>query len=242
MTGKVNYVYTDRDLLSEPETYEYSDVFGRPFLDAYLDDRAEILSYLDSRLVDEAPIDAEENWSGLLETILWAATESVGPYLPILDGREQSSRSSVDFKVVVPESLPDRSATGSSTMAVLSRLLGYPGDRPPDRETATVWLDRLVERFEVDKRLYSTYDADMSSVDNEPAPLAAYPMLALAALVHHNRSGNLKHLNVALKLCDLLSSRREQITSRETIALARLAIDEERGAVKALATSTGVSL
>lgn len=238
MTDDVPYDYTDRDLLADPETYEYSEVLGAPFLGAYFDDRSECLTRLEKRL-DEFNARAggtSNRWTGLLESLSWAATDSVGPHLPTHGASDGWP------DIDIPNAVPSLSADRVETIPSLAALLGYPGDRPPTDEAATAWLDRYVKRFEVSKRLYVSYDGTMSAVDNQLAPAAAYPMLALACLVNYNRTSNLKHLNTALKLCDLLSSRTEALESQGTIALARLALDEERGAILALVDTLEVSL
>jgi len=82
----------------------------------------------------------------------------------------------------------------------------------------------------------------MRPVDDEPAARFAYPMLALAALVGHDRNGSLKLLNGALKIYDALSSTDANAMDAGVAALSRIALDEERGAVRALATEKEVPL
>jgi hypothetical protein len=229
MTRDVPYQYTDRDLLAEPESYEYSEVYGQPFLDAYRADRDEALATVDRRLDERATGPRATAWDALLAALSWAETDDPDAYLTPLGNAP-------DF-----EELPDPESAPVETVPVLAALAGYGTDHPPDGATATDWLDHFVTRFEIDKRLAAGYDTNGTGTQ-QSAPEIAYPLLALASLLQHGRTGNLKHLNVALKLCDLLSSKRETLEGTNTLALARLAIAEERGAVRSLPVTAEAQL
>ncbi|QLG47851.1 hypothetical protein [Natrinema halophilum] len=237
MTPNIPYEYTDRDLLEEPESYEYSEVHGRPFLDAYERDRASVLDSIEASVSGRCSSDAS-HWRGLLEAVGTDPSREIERSLPRLESRTKSDVT--EFTAAFGQ-VPDRDQVDQiETVELEASLLGYPGDRPLNGEIARTWLDCLTKRYEVDKRLSARYDSDMDPIDDEPAPCVAYPLLSLVALVSHERTGNLKYLNVALKLGDLLSSRHESIDDQGTLAVTYLALAVERDAMQALATSVGV--
>lgn len=239
MTPEAPYEYTDHDLLSEPETYEYSEVYGKPFLDAYREDRIEVLEVIEVTLASTDGSDATgiDGWGRIVATFDCDLTETVLGHLPDL--------ATVRGDEPIEASATPRLQAGTAeppvnTVAVCLALVGFPDEEPVAGEAASAWLDRLTKRFEVDKVLYEAYDADVRPVAEVHAPLVAYPLLAIGALVSHDRTGNLKHLNVALKLCDLLSSRHERVSDSGVLALTALAIAAELDAVGALSASVGV--
>lgn len=232
MTPDVPYEYTDRDLFEEPEAYEYTELHGDVFLDAYLADRANAVEALDKRLAGTEQR-AVNGWEGLLDALVWTDPDPVRDYLPVLVDNPRLSDA---------DEIPNADADRVTTVPLLAGLLGVPNGTPLESEVSAVWLNRLVERFEIQKRVYAAYGPEMRSVDDEPVARIAYPMLALAALIGHDRDGSLKLLNGALKICDALSSTDANEMDIGAAALSRLALDEERGAVRALATEKGVSL
>lgn len=226
------YEYTDQDRLENPETYEYSTVYGASFLDAYVADRVQTLETIDAQLPDRAPTKAVEQWSGLLSALNWADTDKCPSVYPKLDDLVERDRDTEDgFENEFPAL---DAGDNVRTLQILASLLGYPDAKPPVGETPKAWLDRFTKRFEVQKRLYVSYGEDMRPKNGESAPLVAYPMLALAALVYYGRTDTLKYLNVALKLGDVLSSKCEEIRVPGTLVLTRLCIEEEKGCVRSV--------
>lgn len=232
MTPDVPYKYTNRDLFEKSETYEYTELHGDAFLDAYLADRANAIEALDERLAGTEE-GSMNGWKGLLDALAWAGPDSVQDNLPVLADLPRLSDA---------DGVPNTDADRVATVPLLAGLLGVPNGVPLDDKTSSVWLNRLVERFEVHKRLYAAYGPEMRSVDDKPAARIAYPMLALAALVGHGRNRRLKLLNGVLKICDALASTDANEMDAGVAALSRIALDEERSAVRALATEKGVPL
>jgi hypothetical protein len=230
MTSEVPYEYTDRDLFEEPEAYEYTTVYGKPFLEAYLADRSETVEIIDRRLSNAEPIGVN-SWDGMLNAL--GRGDTVRAYLPGLSGVEMAKG----------QSLPDPATTESvETIPLLAQLLGYPEDAPPSNEASTEWVNRMIERFEIHKRLYTAYGPEMRPVEEKEAAKIAYPMLALAALVVNERTESLKLLNGTLKICDSLSSTDVESMNIEIAALTRLALATERDAIKTLAAKKEVHL
>lgn len=237
MTEDVSYGYTDRDLLAEPESYEYSEVHGEPFLDAYLADRSEAVESLHGHVTEISSSEHDEGWEGLLSELgLESANGSL--VVPEPSGALEAALRSSEASVVSPTEHGVR-----DTVSTLAALLGYPDSDPPRGDPATAVVDLLTKRFEVEKRLYTTYGRDGRPADeSEPADEVAYPLLALTVLLHYDRSRSLKYLNVALKLGDLISSRATDFEDAAAISLSYVALAAERDAVRSLARDKGVWL
>ena len=69
-----------------------------------------------------------------------------------------------------------------------------------------IWLDRLVQRFEVTKKIYETYLPGFRKGAGDNALVRLYWLLALALSLFYARSNQIKYLSTLLKVCDLLCS------------------------------------
>lgn len=231
------YDYTDQNLLEEPETYEYSTLGGRPFLDAYFEDRNRTLRTL-AESVERVREDTQTGWESLTDELQWAGKEAKTIQLPRFD--EIGSDDPSSDRTVEPVPIPEQTQQ-VVTMQILPILAGYQCDVIPD-DDATAWLDRFIKRYEITKRLHTQYDSNHRPMTERTTSYEAYPLLALVALVHHHRTGNLKYLNGALKLCDVISSHRPGSIAPSTAGLATVAVQEEYGTIRSLAEEFGVSI
>jgi hypothetical protein len=221
----ISYQYTDRDLLQEPESYEYTEVHGRPFLSAYLDNRTEIIDAIEDRI--ERPDEIPTGFEATIER------------LAVSQPTAENSRG-VGVAPVTPVPTPGDGSV--ETRQLLASLAGYDQPKPPSGEPANVWVDTFTKQYEVRKKLSASYDAEMNSVAENPASFDCYVLLAMVVLLAYERTNNLKYLNVALKLGDLLVSKHSETADSGTLALVRLVLREEVTAVRELADTKGVSL
>ncbi len=137
-----------------------------------------------------------------------------------------------------PAALP-RPGEPFQTASALDGLLPLcrAGSLPPE---AASWLDKLVRRFEVSKRLHGAYDAAFKPVDRaDYRTPGLYLRAAEATLRAHAATGDLVCLNAALKLVDTLCAMRSVLDPVQGAWLAAI-ICSEREAVAALDTGRGV--
>jgi hypothetical protein len=69
-----------------------------------------------------------------------------------------------------------------------------------------VWLDRLVQRFEVTKKIYESYLAGFRKGEGANTSVRLYWLFALSLCLFYARSNEIKYLSTLLKICDLLCS------------------------------------
>jgi methionyl-tRNA formyltransferase len=105
---------------------------------------------------------------------------------------------------------------------------------PVRRPSALQVLDRLVQRFEVSKRIHGAYNDAWRPVDpTDYQRLAAYVLFAEAADAGFACSCATPYLNALLKCLDTLTALRARLVGDERIRVAVL-IDRERSHVDAL--------
>jgi len=111
-----------------------------------------------------------------------------------------------------------------------------------DRSGTIDAIARLVQRFEVTKRVYGAYDDRMRPVDREDyRVLERYVAFGHLLERTHARTGSLPALNALLKVNDILGAHREALAPAWRRPAARL-VRAEREHVDALATRVGAAL
>ena len=103
-------------------------------------------------------------------------------------------------------------------------------------------LDRLVQRFEVSKRLHGEYNENWRPVDaGDYRSLERYVRFAEILDLAYQRLGSLPYLNALLKTVDTLTALRMELNAREQARLRRV-IANERGHVDRLAARLRVAI
>ncbi len=124
---------------------------------------------------------------------------------------------------------------------LLAALLGVLANG--DHAAAQPWLVRVIQRFEVSKKLYAGYAPGFRKGEGEARDPARYAELALCLALAHALSGQLQYLSTLLKLDDLLLSLDADVLRPacppEHLALL---VAAELDAVAALAAAQGVSI
>jgi hypothetical protein len=187
----------------------YTPFEGAALLDAFLSARLGILRQLTLR----SPLGAGDG--GLVSSALALIDRRLARHSP---GVHDEWRLLVDVDhseqnaIQVPPSpvaagdlarfSPDREV---STSALLRAVVCSFSEEVMQDE-ARVWLDRLVQRFEVTKRLYEKYPTGFRKGAGDFDCLWRYWMLGLALCICLAEERSLRLLNTLLKVCDLLCS------------------------------------
>ncbi len=101
------------------------------------------------------------------------------------------------------------------------------------------WLDWLIRRFEISKRLHGRYNATGQPVDSgDYRDLERYVRLAELMVIAFARNRYLPALNVLLKCLDTLSVLWQELTPKQKGRLARL-IEQENRSVQQLCELAG---
>lgn len=68
------------------------------------------------------------------------------------------------------------------------------------------WLNLLVQRFEVTKKIYEAYHSGFKKGEGSASDIRLYWLFAVALCLTDDKTGSLKYLNTLIKVCDLLCS------------------------------------
>jgi len=69
-----------------------------------------------------------------------------------------------------------------------------------------IWLDRLVQRFEVTKKLYEEYLSGFRKGRGQNNLIKLYWQFALVLSIYYSETYQIKYLNTLIKVCDLITS------------------------------------
>lgn len=214
----MKYRYTSDNWLDTPITYAYAEFGGSEFLAAYVRDREQAMARVGQALQNLPAVEMAQ----LLRRELLSQPNG-----------------SCDGVAILNELQIDRAI---DTAQLLNCLLT--AQLADAREPAvTLWLDRLVQRFEVTKKLYARYEPGFRKGEGDTGRVALYLTLALVLCLRYHADGQLKYLNTMLKLTDLLCSLPVASYAPENLAVRLgLLVGTEVAAVQALASRKGVPI
>jgi hypothetical protein len=199
----MSYLYTQLNRLDEPHNYMYTPFGGEAFLQAYRTDRQAAIC----RIAEAVNTHGDDVYDAAVQAFL----QSAG-----WDGERLSSPSKPSVLVVssggnANAELSQLSlAAAVDTECLLEALLATQLDRAKDR-LIKEWLDRLVQRFEVTKKLYATYPPGFRKGEGANTSVRLYWLLALSLCLFYAETRNLKYLSALLKVNDLLASLPQEI-------------------------------
>jgi hypothetical protein len=194
------YEYDQEDRLASPHQYMYADFQGAPFLAAYRQSRGHATESIRQQAGEAAP-----HWRPEVDRIVEA--------LRVL---RSSSGAPDGSEAALHDAPPDGSplvvldpGVGLETATVLDAVVT---DLAVSVLTDSVspyarrWLDRLVQRFEVTKRLYDGYLPGFRKGQGSHETVGLYAHFALCLAGAYASTGQLNDLSCLLKVCDLLVS------------------------------------
>jgi len=224
----VTYRYADRNLLAERYHYQYTPYEGPEFLSAYFAHRQVVIDQLESarnRLLKE-PTEETKLAESIRQAISGEASNEGA--IPL---------ASRDYQVLPAQ-------PGTCEFLTRSLLLDlwqcHVEDASRTPQLCDAWVNLLVKRYEVTKRLYLGYTAALKPAVRVYDLADNYALLAALLMRRYCTAPDLRYLNTALKLIDLLAS----MGSTQQSQLAQLttlgAAEAEVTAVQALLELHGV--
>jgi len=235
----MSYTYSARNRLIEPHNYMYTPFEGASLFRAFFHARADAIRRLGLSDHDLTAGDPESDASAfVIERRLAERSPRMLGYWQALYGTNLKMEDwPPDFAVfqaasdvLEPFSVAAR-VTASDLLRALVRSLIEDGQAAD----TTPWLDRLVQRFEVTKRLYESYPAGFRKGEGSFDSPRRYWLFALALCLTLSRSDNLRALNALLKVCDLLCSLDTAAVAREVSAKGmRVVLAAESACVRSL--------
>jgi len=219
MTG---YEYTKINCIDLPHKYMYAPYLGSEFLSSYFKDRLEYLKI--SHKVNSVSIKNRDNYS-LYSKALNALYEHLDREFP--DELNELLKIEIDWKSVKLNiypvkclntnivnlsnfSLDDEVNSEKLLLSLLSSQLNGKDDR-----AIKIWLDCLVQRFEVTKKIYEYYPIGFRKGTGRGNIVYLYGLFALSLSLFYISTKSIKYLSTLLKAIDLICSLDKQLVYKE---------------------------
>ncbi len=214
----MNYPYSQTNRLEEPHSYMYTPFQGTALLQSYRSSRVAVVHRRAAaehgrlgpdallvahavpalaKLIAASTVDGGKKFRALLEEGGSAKIFGQGkPEDGTLNGLAQDLEKLTTLEPV-------------STLNLLHALIAAQLTEVQDAKIK-VWLDRLVQRFEVTKKIYESYLVGFRKGEGANTSIRLYWLFALSLCLIYARSNEIKYLSTLLKICDLLCSLSEK--------------------------------
>jgi len=220
----INYEYTEVNRIDNPHKYMYTSYEGSGFLDAYFLDRLSKLKNLQQKkggsyknraelslhskavVVLKSHLDRDfydEFGKSLKSTIDWESAIK----------KDNLLSDNVDFDKVALSSFNIDNEINSKNLLISLLDCQLDGD---EEGLVKIWIDRLVQRFEVTKKLYERYPVNFRKGEGKNDIVKLYWLFALSLTLFYCATKSIKYLSTLLKVTDLLCSLDEELLRQET--------------------------
>lgn len=200
----IKYEYTKFNQLEIPQKYEYTNYLGPNFINSYFSNR---LEYVKKFKVNNHTNDNFKIYSNFYN-IASNRFDLFFSQQPIdwLNFVEISNKDLAEEFEHFDDLLSfDPVYNIINTESLLFSMLVSQLNNRNDRKVKE-WLDRLVQRYEVTKKLYSNYLIGFRKGEGGNDSVSLYWLFALSLALYYVLTSNIKYLNTLLKVNDLLCS------------------------------------
>jgi hypothetical protein len=206
----MSYPYSSINRLQEPHSYTYSQFGGEAFLHDYMHSRLNRLQEVfDTSLVPSKSL-GDCVHAKLCELMMDGKGSPV-PIIRELLGTPPKILPAIK-KIPLPTSFPNENNVQTMELleSVLSIILIYEKNSDESNE-ALAWVDRLLQRFEVSKKLRVEYLPGFRKGVGKDDDIRLYQCFSLILSLSYLQQGGLQYLSTLLKLNDLLLSLPKEI-------------------------------
>lgn len=213
-----NYEYTEVNRLEKPHNYMYTPYFGVEFVQSYFDDRSKNIEKFKARK-------GEQNIETIDAYFCTASTLKLEKDQKLLPVNFQEN-----VENIVSFNLKNKIVTEKLLTSLLVSQLNNENEK-----LIKEWLDRLVQRFEVTKKIYETYLVGFRKGGGSTGMVRLYWIFALLLALYYSETKNIKYLNTLLKVNDLLCSLGDDLIRKIPIQGLKLVLSVETEGVQLLA-------
>ena len=207
-----SYEYTEVNRLEKPHKYMYTSYLGAHFLSSYFNDRLKHIKRFQKKFK------IRDNQSIYLYLYLEAKNIlNIQPLKEVIEldnlgATVETSASNKDLKI---ENLSSFNIKTNIDTELLLTSIVYTQVKLKKDELVKKWLDHLVQRFEVTKKIYIKYLEGFRKGEGATDNLRLYWLLSLSLALCYNNTKNIKYLNTLLKISDLLCSLETNVLANE---------------------------
>jgi len=208
----MNYLYNQRNLLEVPEKYMYTKFQGIDLFESYFNNRNNILKKCrgnisgpssSSLVIQRAFIVIKQN----LISKSPDALENFCPQFKQEDVKSIHSRINDELDSVQINKLMNKFSLGQQMKtSILLDALFASILLDVNNINNKIWLDRLVQRFEVTKKIYEEYLPGFRKGYGHNNLINLYWLFALVLSIYYAETNQIRYFSTLIKVCDLITS------------------------------------
>jgi hypothetical protein len=214
----MSYIYTIKNGLENPNTYMYADFEGESLLQNFFSSRIQlILTIVDSTaIINQCLINGTVTQSTFrFNEIMHQFNESLLsreliPYYKAFNDIDDSFIKKNDHLRNASKCCVDCNSVDISQQIETRELINTLFIQMVHNEEFSAftefWLDKLVQKFEVTKKLYEFYPPGFKKGFGRIDDLSLYALFSFVLCIHYDSVRNYKYLSTILKVNDLLCS------------------------------------
>ena len=197
------YEHTDDNRLEKPHKYMYSTYMGVSFITAYFNNRLNHLKrfQLNNKKIKNKNIDIYfcSQAKSIFESFL-------NSKLLFDDNNYVLKSSNLPTKSIDIEGLASFKINQNIDTESLLCSLVFSQLKDEENKTIKNWIDRLVQRFEVSKKLYVHYPSGFRLGKGVTDKVYLYWLFSLSLSLYYTKTRSIKYLSTFLKVNDLICS------------------------------------
>ena len=203
----MNYDYTKINCLNSPHNYMYSSYQGSKFFDFYFKDRIKKIKSLQNRKYEK-----------YLQKLHLFIYPQVNKFLNKILVKKFSNdilfkKLNYNIKKKIEfynhnKCMPLSSFSIKKEVEIKSLLFSLINSQVNQKNTKLVkfWLDLLIQRFEVTKKIFPSYEVNFRKGNGNSNIVSLYLMLAISLILFFCSTKKIKYMNTLLKVSDLICS------------------------------------
>jgi hypothetical protein len=208
----MNYIYNQRNLLENPEKYMYTKFQGLDLFKSFFINRNNVLKKCRENIYESSSssLDIQRAFIVIKQNLISKspyALESFCPQFKQEDIKNNHLRIKDDLdSVQINKLMNNFSSEQSLETSILLDKLFASILLDVNNFINKIWLDRLVQRFEVTKKIYEEYLPGFRKGRGHNNIIKLYWLFALVLSIYYAQTNQIKYLNTLIKVCDLITS------------------------------------
>lgn len=231
------YKYTSENRLFSPNTYMYTEYEGKGFVNNYLNSR--------KKYIENLKKDIEINKTDEYYTIFCNPEEFN------LDLFVESVKSEVCINIISSDNECNDQYNLSTIKACLNSTENIYTEKlllsiiyllfiDNKVEITKIYIDKLLQRFEVNKKIYEFYNADIKKGQGDFENIKNYILLSIILVYMYALTNKLYYINTLLKINDTLCSIHENIQENELNKILLLSLMAEKHFIELILKNKGI--
>ena len=200
------YKYSNVNRLKEPNTYMYTEYLGDKFIDIYYQNRQSLIDFYKSDGYRNIKNNLNMNNIQIMNKLEFQINNFISKFdIPhtILNYSEENKNSSL---IQIPNEQKLFSEGFNFDIHEVLNFIINDFDNSSSEDNRILYLNKLIRKFEVRKKIYSSYDQDFREQFGRFDDLEIYLKLKIALIIYYVHNLDIKYLNTILKISDTLCS------------------------------------